>query len=67
MGAFLRVKADTGLFVFDQSFRPVGLQQQYIGITEKKAIKRHQIMNEITYDRVLQQQTGDRPQVCDCP
>eukprot|EP00298_Acanthocystis_sp_HF-20_P013056 c20188_g1_i1.p1 GENE.c20188_g1_i1~~c20188_g1_i1.p1 ORF type:complete len:1637 (-),score=765.18 c20188_g1_i1:25-4935(-) len=63
VAAFLRIKADKGLFVFDSSYRPVGLQQQYIGITEKKAIKRHQIMNDITYEKVLEQQTGERPQV----
>eukprot|EP00301_Raphidiophrys_heterophryoidea_P007338 c12852_g1_i1.p1 GENE.c12852_g1_i1~~c12852_g1_i1.p1 ORF type:complete len:2187 (-),score=588.78 c12852_g1_i1:306-6866(-) len=63
VAAFMRVKPDKGLFVFDNSYRPVGLQQQYIGITEKKAIKRHQIMNELTYERVLAQQMGERPQV----
>ena len=44
-----------GLFYFDNSFRPVPLQQQYIGITEKKALKRFQLMNEICYEKVLQQ------------
>ena len=37
---------------FARSFRPVPLEQQYIGITEKKAIKRFQIMNEIVYEKV---------------
>ena len=31
------------------------LQQQYIGITEKKAIKRFQLMNEIVYDKTHEQ------------
>jgi replicative superfamily II helicase len=44
---FLRVKPEKGLFFFDNSYRPVPLQQQYIGITAKKAFKRHQIMNEV--------------------
>ncbi|CAN0074238.1 unnamed protein product, partial [Heterosigma akashiwo] len=52
---FLRVKPDKGLFYFDNSFRPVPLQQQYIGITEKKALKRFQLMNEICYEKVLAQ------------
>ena len=34
------------------SFRPCPLQQQYIGITEKKAVKRFQLANEICYEKV---------------
>lgn len=51
---FLRVNVDQGLFFFDNSFRPVPLEQQYIGITEKKPIKRFQVMNEIVYEKVMQ-------------
>jgi len=51
---FLRVNIDEGLFFFDNSFRPVPLEQQYIGVTEKKPIKRFQVMNEIVYEKVLQ-------------
>lgn len=54
VAAFLRVNPERGLFFFDNSFRPVPLQQQYIGITEKKAIKRYQLMSEICYEKVLQ-------------
>ena len=36
------------------SFRPVPLEQQYIGVTEKKALKRFQIMNECVYDKVIE-------------
>ena len=43
-----------GLFYFDNSFRPVPLEQQYIGVTEKKAIKRFQVMNEIVYEKVME-------------
>ncbi|KAJ3224615.1 DEIH-box ATPase [Clydaea vesicula] len=43
------------LFVFDNSFRPCPLKQQYIGITEKKAIKRFQLMNDITYEKVMEE------------
>lgn len=35
--------------------RPCPLQQQYIGVTEKKAIKRFQVMNEICYEKILEQ------------
>ncbi|CAF3930211.1 unnamed protein product [Rotaria magnacalcarata] len=53
IATFLNVKRE-GLFHFDNSYRPVPLEQQYIGITEKKAIKRFQIMNELVYDKVLE-------------
>jgi len=51
VAAFLRVEPSKGLFHFDNSYRPVPLQQQYIGITEKKAIRRFQLMNEIVYEK----------------
>nr|CAH7726674.1 unnamed protein product [Callosobruchus chinensis] len=54
VAAFLRVKADSGLFHFDNSFRPVALEQQYIGVTEKKALKRYQVMNEIVYEKTME-------------
>ena len=45
------------------SFRPVPLEQTYVGITEKKAIKRFQIMNEIVYEKIMEHagknQVGD--------
>lgn len=54
VAAFLRVQPDSGLFYFDNSFRPVSLEQQYIGVTEKKATKRCQIMNEIVYEKTME-------------
>lgn len=54
VATFLRVNPEKGLFFFDNSYRPVPLQQQYIGITEKKAIRRFHLMNEICYEKVLQ-------------
>jgi pre-mRNA-splicing helicase BRR2 len=50
-----RSSPEKGLFYFDNSYRPVPLEQQYIGITEKKALKRFQLMNEITYEKVVEQ------------
>lgn len=41
-------------FFFSHSFRPVPLEQTYVGITEKKAIKRFQIMNEIVYEKIME-------------
>lgn len=54
VATFLRIKTDTGLFYFDNSFRPVALEQQYIGVTEKKALKRFQVMNEIVYEKIME-------------
>ena len=54
VAAFLRVKMDGGVFFFDSTYRPVPLEQVYIGITEKKAIKRHLLMNEILYEKVME-------------
>ncbi|KAG8036648.1 hypothetical protein G9C98_003970 [Cotesia typhae] len=51
---FLRIKPKTGLFYFDNSYRPVPLEQQYIGVTEKKALKRFQVMNEIVYEKTME-------------
>lgn len=53
VGTFLRVKPGH-LYFFDNSFRPVPLEQLYIGITEKKALKRFQAMNEVVYDKVME-------------
>jgi pre-mRNA-splicing helicase BRR2 len=58
VATFLRVDEKKGLFYFDASYRPCGLQQQFIGVTEKKAIKRYQVMNEVCYEKVLDQVTA---------
>jgi pre-mRNA-splicing helicase BRR2 len=55
VATFMRVKPDKGLFYFDGTYRPCPLKQQYIGITERKAIKRFQLMNEITYEKVMEE------------
>ncbi|KAH8113460.1 Sec63 Brl domain-containing protein [Phellopilus nigrolimitatus] len=55
VATFLRVDEKKGLFYFDASYRPCGLQQQFIGVTEKKAIKRYQVMNEVCYEKLLEQ------------
>jgi len=54
VATFLRVNPKTGLFYFDNSFRPVPLEQQFIGITEKKPMKRYATMNEIVYDKTVE-------------
>ncbi|KDP36726.1 hypothetical protein JCGZ_08017 [Jatropha curcas] len=50
---FLRVDVEKGLFHFDNSYRPVPLTQQYIGITVKKPLQRFQLMNDICYEKVM--------------
>lgn len=53
VATFLRVKPEH-LYYFDNSYRPVPLEQQYIGITEKKALKRFQAMNDVVYDKIME-------------
>ena len=51
---FLRVDTKKGgLFHFDNSYRPVPLSQQYIGITVKKPLQRFQLMNDVCYEKVM--------------
>ena len=40
---------DAGLFVFDQSFRPIPLTQMFVGVTETNAMKRANLMAEVAY------------------
>ena len=55
VATFLRVDKNIGLFHFDNSYRPCPLQQNYIGITEKKVIRRFQVANEIAYEKCVEQ------------
>lgn len=55
VATFLRVDPSKGLFYFDNSYRPVSLAQQYIGITETKTTKRLPLMNRITYEKCLEE------------
>lgn len=50
------------VWLLNSSFRPVPLEQTYVGITEKKAIKRFQIMNEIVYEKIMEH--AGKNQVC---
>eukprot|EP00392_Amoebophrya_sp_AT5.2_P002472 g2477.t1 len=51
VAAFLRV-SERGLFKFDNSFRPCPLQQTFIGVTDKKAVRRMNTMNEVCFEKV---------------
>lgn len=50
---FLRVDLKKGLFYFDNSYRPVPLSQQYIGVMVRKPLQRFQLMNDLCYDKVM--------------
>lgn len=45
VGATLRVTPKEGLFYFDQSFRPVPLEQLFCGVTEKKGVRKMMMIN----------------------
>lgn len=45
---------DKGLFYFGPEFRPCPLAQEFVGITEKKAFKKYEAMNEVCYEKVIQ-------------
>ncbi|KAI1628248.1 Sec63 Brl domain-containing protein [Exophiala viscosa] len=54
VATFLRVDPEKGLFHFDGSFRPCPLRQEFIGITDKKAIKMLKTMNDVCYAKVME-------------
>ena len=60
VATFLRVDPKKGLFHFDSTFRPCPLKQEFIDVTEKKTIKRFQVMNEVTYQKVVDQAGKDQ-------
>ncbi|KAH7060504.1 DEAD/DEAH box helicase domain-containing protein [Macrophomina phaseolina] len=55
VASFLRVDPIKGLFHFDGTFRPCPLKQEFIGVTDKKAIKQLKTMNDVCYTKVLEQ------------
>lgn len=63
VASFLRVDQSKGMFHFDGSFRPCPLRQEFIGITEKKAIKQLKTMNDVTYTKVLEHVGKNRNQM----
>ena len=48
---FLGVVEDKGLFVFDQSFRPIPLTQVFIGVSETNAMKRQNVTIRIAFEK----------------
>lgn len=50
---FLRVNPTQGLFYFNESYRPVPLQQTYIGVTDKGRFNQVKRMNSVVYEEAL--------------
>lgn len=63
VASFLRVDATRALFHFDASYRPCPLKQEFIGVTDKKAIKQLKTMNDVCYNKVLEQVGQHRNQM----
>lgn len=63
VASFLRVDPLNGLFHFDGSYRPCPLRQEFIGITDKKAIKQLKIMNDVCYTKVMEQVGTNKQQM----
>ena len=58
---FLQVNKK-GLFYFDSTFRPIPLKQTFLGISEKKGIKKLVLTNELTYLKTAEK-VGENKQV----
>ena len=52
VGLFLGVNPDTGLFHFDASYRPVPLETQFVGVSERNLLAARNIMDEVAYQKV---------------
>ncbi|KAJ2003158.1 Pre-mRNA splicing [Coemansia thaxteri] len=62
VAAFLRVRS-AGVFHFDARFRPVPLDLQIVGISEKKAVRRVERMDQVCYEKVAQHVGAGESQV----
>ena len=51
VAVFLKVEEEHTFF-FDGGYRPCPLKQTFIGVSEKKAMRRYQMMNDILYTKV---------------
>lgn len=50
VASFLGV--DAGLFYFDASYRPVPLEMQFVGVSERNILQAKNIMDEVCYEKV---------------
>lgn len=47
-------KCTAGLFYFDASYRPVPLEMQFVGVSERNVMARMNVMDEICYQKVAE-------------
>ncbi|KAK9814715.1 hypothetical protein WJX72_010327 [[Myrmecia] bisecta] len=53
VATFLGVNVDTGLFYFDASYRPVPLEMQFVGVSERNMMAARALMDELAYQKVV--------------
>ena len=63
VASFLRVDPLKGLFHFDGSYRPCPLKQEFVGVSDKKAIKQLKVMNDVCYAKTMEQVGQNRNQM----
>lgn len=63
VASFLRVDPINALFHFDGSYRPCPLRPEFIGVTDKKAIKQLKTMNDVCYQKVIEQVGNNKQQL----
>ena len=63
VASFLRADMKKGLFHFDGSYRPCPLKQEFVGVTDRKAIKQLKTMNDVTYTKVMEHVGQNRNQM----
>ncbi len=54
VGTFLRARPSSGVFYFGPEYRPVPMEQTFIGIIEKQRTRQQTIMVRSAYERALQ-------------
>ena len=53
VAVFLKVNQSSGLYFFGPEFRPVPLDQTFVGITEKQRVRRNDTMNRHAYEKMV--------------
>lgn len=53
VASFLKVNPSSGLFFFGPEYRPVPLDQTFVGVTEKNRNKRNELMNRQAYIKMI--------------
>jgi activating signal cointegrator complex subunit 3 len=60
VGKFLGVSESTGLFHFDNRYRPVPLHQSFLGVKDRNAFERQKRLNELAYKKAIQAIKGGK-------